>query len=196
MRRFRRHSGGRRAKEPVSWLRSETFTRNATLGLGTALQTVIFDPESVVFGAVDTRITVRRIKLEVFPLVTVTVNAAAQVLICGMGVFMGDASLPQRNPNLVTEEDQETDWLYLSHRPLTIAAGAASYTLENFQRGNTAWDAFAPDIRSMRKLDNQQVLLCTIAFKQLDITDFTAPTVTVGASMIDASVLYSRTMRR
>lgn len=196
-RRFHR-GGGRRPKEPVSWLRQEIFTRNATLGLGNPLAIAVFDPELVVFGNIDTRITVRRIKLEVMPHYHISANTAAQALVFGMGVYMAGAGEPGRNPNLVTEEDQETDWLYLCHTTALVAAGVSDVFPANEAEDirGTAYDANAPDIKTMRKLDAQQTIVCSIAVKQLNITDFTAPTITIGAMTLDASVLYSRTMRR
>lgn len=197
--RFRRRGGFRRRgiKEPVSWFRAETRSHN-TNAFGVADKQVLFDPESVVFGNVDTRITVRRIKLEMFPYFNFTANAAAQFLITGIGVYMTDASAPIRDPLLTTEEDQETDWLYLAHVADTVQSGA-SILCSNANTGDIrgfAFDALAPDIKAMRKLDNQQLIVMSWNCKQLDITDFTAPTQSFSGVTTDVSVLYSRTMRR
>lgn len=195
-RRFHR-GAGRRPKEPVSWFRQEANVFNAS-AFGTAFGLTIFDPESVVFGTVDSRITVRRMKLEIFPTFTFTA-AVAQGLVLGIGVYMTDAAAPIRDPLLTTEEDQETDWLYLAHLPFAIAAGAGVVTpgdVASSIRGSQHFSWNCPDVRSMRKVDTQQIILLTVNLKRLDAGTFAAPTQSRSGVVLDSSVLYSRTMRR
>lgn len=200
MRTRRRFGGGfrRGVKEPVSWFRDTAFLRTAS-AFGAAQAITYFDPEAVVFGNVDTRITTRRLKAEVMPFIVLTA-AVAQPLVCSWGIYVADPGLTvARDPALATEEDQETDWLYLTRFPFTIAAVAAATAIVpsiSVPIRGSSWDGFSADIRAMRKLDNQQILALSWNFTQLDITDFAAPTETFSGVKAFRSTLYSRTMRR
>lgn len=197
--RFRRRvrAGFRRPpREPVSWFRQEASTFNANAFGVTTGPLTLFDPESVVFGSVDTRITVRRLKLALS--FTYTRSAGvAQALVLGLGVYMTDASGPIRDPLLTTEEDQETDWLYLAQRTLgdVGGAGVATPTIFGTPITGSAFDFASPDIRAMRKLDNQQVIVAVANLKRLDPATFAAPTLSRQGLVADISTLYSRTMR-
>lgn len=204
--RFRR--GGsfrrtRRPREPVAWFRQE-ISVFAAPAFNTPLALEVFDPSVLVVNPQDLRLTLRRLKLEIFPTVTFSA-AAAQGIILGLGVYMtgSAAGLETRDPLFTVAEDQETDWLYLAHTSTTIPAGAsvgffnstaASGGAANPLRG-TSFDALSPDIRAMRKLDMNQTIAVSVNLKRLDAATFAAPTQTRFGFVVDVSALYSRTMK-
>lgn len=195
MRRFKRSfRGGKRPKEPVSWDRREASAFNAS-AFGTPFALQVFDPTLFVSGNQDTRLTVRRLFLDIFP--TFTFSAAvAQALVLGIGVELIDNGAASfHDPLMPAAADQRADWLFLAHVLTPISAGAGVYTASDtgFQGLPSK---FSPIIRSMRKVDQDQVISVSINLKRLDAATFAAPTQTRSGVVIDSSVLFSRTMKR
>lgn len=186
---------GRAQREPVSWDRRELSTYSAS-AFGVVQSVTVFDPTVFVAGTQDVRLTVRRLLLEVFP--TVTFSAAvAQGIIFGIGVEFRDASSTAHDPLLTGTTDQQADWLYLGRTIFGIAAGPGTVVLGDSRlRGKMDWDVFCPNIRAMRKCDQEEVLSVNFNMKRQDPATFAAPTVTRQGFVVDSSVLFSRTMRR
>lgn len=176
------------------WDRQETsfFSANA---FGTVSELAIFDPRTVISGNQDLRLTIRRVLLDIDILFTFSA-AVAQPLIVGIGLYARRVTEGAHDPLLTAAEDQRADWMWLTHFNFTIAAGAGSYVTGEFGSQVNGTSLNHPSIRAMRKLDQDELLVLAANTKRADPATFAAPTQTRFGIVADASVLYSRTMRR
>lgn len=174
------------------WDRNE-LTGFAATGFGTVLGVDVFDPTAIVAGNQDLRVTIRAMRLTIFP--TFTFSAAvSQGLVIGLGAYIRRATETIRDPLLPAAADQRADWMYLAYENFSIAAGAQVIIASDttFQGDNSI---FRPRIRAMRKMDQDELVTVCLNAKRLDAGTFVAPTQTRVGMVIDASVLYSRTRR-
>lgn len=197
--RFRRSFSRRGSipREPVSWDRSNIGTS------GTAVKDVVgaavlFDPTAIVAGSQDLRLTIRRILLSLSSIFTVAGGTAAvgDAYEAGFGIYVnrvGESPLP--NPLLPTAADQRADWLWLDTAPLLMTAAPPS----NFSYIGMANLKNTPgliDVKAMRKLDQDERLTLLATVRGTDIVNGHAPATITWNARSEASVLYSRTMRR
>lgn len=177
-------SRGRRVRsfrEPVVWNR---FVNSIAVVNGTLISATLFDPAQLIAGNVDERLTLRRLILD-FSATEQVVSVAADVDILA-SVRLAGKGQPDRNPNMLAAADQDADLLDWFAVPVRRSgASTAQFFGADFTHRR--------NIRAMRKIDVDQILLVTA----------TAINVNTGVALADGterlrwlgSALFSRTSR-
>lgn len=182
MHRFRRTT--RRSREPTAWLRRGITFQTANFGVATAASPFQGNLENV--SALDRRLTVLRIKVSLA--MQVTVNFAgntAFAAIWGWGVALLSPGEPTPSPLLITQHDQEADWLFL------IQNAVPPNPTQGLLLGTGQKDYLVADIKAKRKVDSDQVVSVISGIAPLG-GSFTAGTLQTSAY---TSVLYQRTRK-
>lgn len=184
--RFSRGGFGRRGarrKEPVSWIRSASNAANAA-GAGAAL--TLFTPNVLVTGAQDLRLTLRRLKVDILPVITAAPTNADSFLVWGIILVGITEGVP--SPLFITAADQRADWL--SHG--IIGNNQYRQAAQTEAIAGTAKDMVI-DVRAMRKVDADQAIVLTYDI----FNPATGAIDATGRVQLNAfsSALFSRTMK-
>lgn len=202
-RRRRRAFSGKRFREPLMWDRFPVSNVSAVSILDAATAVTVWDPTSITAGSQDLRLTMRRLMLGgglAFHGTIGSTGAAGDVFSVqfGLGVYLSSSG-DVRNPLLTATADKQTDWLWLSQFILSLTLTGAITTI-NFAGNvlrNVENQLQLIDIRTKRKVDQEQQLLLSIAGSSLALDNTIGVTLTGlnTSTRFTSSVLYSRTGR-
>lgn len=193
MLRFRRRGGfrGKKFREPRMWDRVAATSANGTSIFAAPFVTALWDPTLIIAGNQDLRLTMMRLMVDGEISVTLTGGANPSSHIVSMGIYLGSPG-EVKDPSFAAAGDVRSDWLWLSHTPVfqnaaspffAVATGALTRNLEN--------TVGLLDVRTKRKLDQDQQVLFAIRFRD-PLSAVSAATTT---TQLFSSVLYQRTPR-
>lgn len=184
-------------REPLFWQRRLQSFGALADSLAATRDVVIFDPTADVPSAQDGRVTLRKLIVEasLFYAPTGGTLAANDQYSIGIGIYMRGVSEPARNPLMAAATDQSADWLWLQYQ--SFIAPSASFTLNVRPTSNLFNQDERVDIKSMRKLNEDQVIALSTRFDGVEIgqSGHTPGSVNFSARILISS-LWQRTMRR
>lgn len=197
---FRRRSFSHRKagfpREPVLWDRANSSLYAGSNVKDTAAGATIWAPGSDIAGSPDTRSTHRRIMCStffVFELAGGTL-AVGDVYEANIGIYMGGAGETTRDPSLAAASDENVDWLFLESFPIGITAAPQGFVHQPIR--NAANQPGLIDLKTMRKIDQDQRIFISVKVRGTDLVAGHAPATIVVYSRAEISALWQRTMRR
>lgn len=187
MRRFRRSFRGRSQKAPTIWQRASNTLSTGAAGALAGLEVV--DSDFLMSNtelSTDQRYTLKRLILNLTWRVTTAFSAGTALVVLAGICCKGDGE-PLRDPQLLTNDDTRTDWLWLG---AMSGFGLASVVGDNLDSNQGIRRI---DIRTSRKMTSMMSPFLSI--KAIDTITGAAPAAGIVQCRYQVSALWSKTRR-
>lgn len=193
---FRRRRGGfggriQRPREPKMWDRFKCAVLDGSNIFAAPAGVTLWDPSAMVAGDQDLRLTLMRLMVDGHVAITLTGAANPSETNVAFGIYLAGSDEGLRDPTLPNASDRHADWLWLNHSAVGVTLASPILIGGNIGTRNIQNTTGLTDIRTKRKVDQDQLIKLSIRFRSA-VGAVSAATV---QAELYSSVLYQRTMR-